>query len=117
MNWDKRISYVAKQLPPSGIRKIWEMALSMDNVLSLGVGEPDYAPPEKVLNACISSIERKETGYTSNAGLLELRAAIRNWYYKRYDVDFTENEIMLTIGASEGIDLAMRVLLKKEMKS
>jgi len=113
MNWDKRISYVAKQLPPSGIRKIWEMALSMDNVLSLGVGEPDYAPPEKVLNACISSIERKETGYTSNAGLLELRAAIRNWYYKRYDVDFTENEIMLTIGASEGIDLAMRVLLNE----
>lgn len=113
MNWENRISEVSKQLPPSGIRKIWEMALSMDNVLSLGVGEPDYAPPTKVLDACIASLERKETGYTSNAGLLELRKAIRHWYYNRYGVDFTEDEIMLTIGASEGIDLSMRVLLNE----
>lgn len=113
MNWDERISDVSKNLPASGIRKIWEMALSMDNVLSLGVGEPDYAPPQKVLDACIASLERKETGYTSNAGLLELRQAIRKWYYNRYGVDFTEDEMMLTIGASEGIDLSMRVLLNE----
>ncbi|MBS4914141.1 MAG: pyridoxal phosphate-dependent aminotransferase [Veillonella sp.] len=111
MNWDSYISNTAKQLPPSGIRKIWEMALTMDNVLSLGVGEPDYAPPEKVLDACIASLQRKETGYTSNAGLFELRTAIRKWYYNRYHVDYTEDEIMLTIGASEGIDLSMRVLV------
>lgn len=68
----------AQELPASGIRKIWEMALSMDNVLSLGVGEPDYAPPQKVLDAAIKSLENKETSYTSNAGLLPLLTAIRN---------------------------------------
>ena len=87
------------------------MALAMENVLSLGVGEPDYAPPQKVLDAAIKSLANKETNYTSNAGLLPLRTAIRQWYGKRYGVDYTENEMMLTVGASEAIDLAMRVLL------
>lgn len=113
MNWNNYISKTSQELPASGIRKIWEMALAMDNVLSLGVGEPDYAPPEKVLQAAIKSLEKKETSYTSNAGLLPLRTAIRNWYQKRYGVDYTENEMMLTIGASEAIDLAMRVLLNE----
>lgn len=111
MNWNNYISKTAQELPASGIRKIWEMALSMDNVLSLGVGEPDYAPPQKVLDAAIKSLENKETSYTSNAGLLPLLTAIRKWYGKRYGVDYTENEMMLTVGASEAIDLAMRVLL------
>ncbi len=113
MNWNNYISKTSQELPASGIRKIWEMSLAMDNVLSLGVGEPDYAPPEKVLQAAIKSLEKKETSYTSNAGLLPLRTAIRNWYQKRYGVDYTENEMMLTIGASEAIDLAMRVLLNE----
>ncbi|WP_251441325.1 pyridoxal phosphate-dependent aminotransferase [Veillonella intestinalis] len=113
MNWNNYISKTSQELPASGIRKIWEMSLAMDNVLSLGVGEPDYAPPEKVLQAAIKSLEKKETSYTSNAGLLPLRTAIRNWHQKRYGVDYTENEMMLTIGASEAIDLAMRVLLNE----
>lgn len=113
MNWNNYISRTSQELPASGIRKIWEMALAMDNVLSLGVGEPDYAPPEKVLQAAIKSLENKETNYTSNAGLLPLRTAIRNWYNKRYGVDYTEDQMMLTVGASEAIDLAMRVLLNE----
>lgn len=111
MNWNNYISKTSQELPASGIRKIWEMALAMENVLSLGVGEPDYAPPQKVLDAAIKSLANKETNYTSNAGLLPLRTAIRQWYGKRYGVDYTENEMMLTVGASEAIDLAMRVLL------
>ena len=111
MNWNNYISKTSQELPASGIRKIWEMALAMENVLSLGVGEPDYAPPQKVLDAAIKSLANKETNYTSNAGLLPLRTAIRQWYGKRYGVDYTENEMMLTVGASEALDLAMRVLL------
>ena len=60
MNWNNYISKTAQELPASGIRKIWEMALSMDNVLSLGVGEPDYAPPQKVLDAAIKSLKIKK---------------------------------------------------------
>ena len=111
MDWTTKLSTTAQTLPPSGIRKFWEMAMSIDNVISLCVGEPDYAPPAKVIDSCIASLERRETNYTANAGLLPLRTAIRHWYHSRYGVDYIENEMMLTIGASEAIDLALRVLV------
>ena len=111
MEANKYIAQAIQDMPASGIRKLWELAMSMDEVISLCIGEPDYAPPQKVLDACCTSIQNKETHYSPNAGILPLRTAIRNWYFKHYGVDYTEDEMMLTIGASEAIDLSLRVLL------
>ncbi len=109
--WNNYISNAAQEIPPSGIRRFWDKARSMDNVLSLCVGEPDYAPPQKVIDTCIKSLQEKQTHYTANAGIIELRRAISNFYKSHYDVDYKDTEMMVTIGASEGIDLSLRVLL------
>lgn len=76
MNWDNKFASDVKAVPFSGIRKFFDLASSMKDVISLGVGEPDYAAPDKVIHACIDSLKRKETSYTSNWGLLELREEI-----------------------------------------
>lgn len=108
MNWSKKISDAVTRIPPSGIRKFWEMAMAIDDVISLAIGEPDYDPPAVVLEAMKASIDRREVHYTPNPGILPLRTAIRNWYHTHYGIDYTETEMMATIGASEAIDLALR---------
>lgn len=113
MNWNHYLSNITQTLPPSGIRKFWEKAMAMDDVISLCVGEPDYIPPQPVLDALVASVERGETNYSPNAGILPLRKAISNWYDRRYHVHYGTDEMMLTIGASEAIDLSLRALLNE----
>ena len=113
MNWNNYLSTMTQTLPPSGIRKFWEKAMAMDDVISLCVGEPDYIPPQPVLDALVASVERGETNYSPNAGILPLREAISNWYHRRYHVHYGTDEMMLTIGASEAIDLSLRALLNE----
>jgi len=99
--------------PPSGIRRFFDIAASMDDVISLGVGEPDYVTPWRVREAGIEALERGLTTYTSNAGLPELRDAICEDLDRRYGVSYRpDGECLITSGVSEGLDLALRVLLE-----
>ncbi len=106
------LSAVARTLPASGIRKFFDIAAQMKDVISLGVGEPDFVTPWVVREAAIYSLERGVTTYTSNYGLLELRKAISTLLENLYGVTYNpDNEILVTVGVSEGMDLAMRAIL------
>lgn len=105
------ISHIVKTMPDSGIKDFFDVANSLDGALSLGVGEPDFATPEHIRNAAIDSILRGDTKYTDNRGTVELRQAVAD-YLEKFDLHYRgEDEILITMGASEGIDLALRVLL------
>jgi aminotransferase len=107
-----RLSAAVNRIQPSGIRRFFDLASSMDNIISLGVGEPDFSTPWNIREASIHSLERGVTSYTANAGLLELRAAISNYLLERFGVDYhPESEVIVTVGASEGIDLALRAIV------
>ncbi|MEM2925021.1 MAG: aminotransferase class I/II-fold pyridoxal phosphate-dependent enzyme [Methanocellales archaeon] len=98
-----------KSVPPSGIRKFFDMVLGMKEVISLGVGEPDFVTPWKVREACIYALEKGYTSYTSNMGMIELREAIAEHLEKEYDIDYDpKTEVLITTGVSEGLDLAIR---------
>ena len=106
------VSKLVQELKPSGIRKFFDLAANMEGVVSLGVGEPDFVTSWSVREAAISSLEQGYTSYTANAGLIELREEIANYMNKRFHVSYDpKDEIIVTVGASEGIDLAMRALL------
>ena len=106
------ISERARRLPPSGIRKFFDLIQSMDNVISLGVGEPDFPTPWRIREAAIYALERGLTHYTSNYGLPELRDGIAQYLGERYGVSYSpEDEVLVTVGVSEGLDLAMRAVL------
>lgn len=106
------LSRRVRAVKPSGIRKFFDIAATMRDVISLGVGEPDFVTPEHIRRAGIAAIEHGETHYTSNYGTLELREAIANLIERRYDVRYDpRTEIMVTVGVSEGIDAALRALL------
>lgn len=108
----KPLSKTALEVPFSGIRRFFDIAASMQDVVSLGVGEPDFVTPWSVREAAIYSLERGQTTYTSNYGLIELRKEIARYLNERYKVEYNpEAEILITVGVSEGLDLAMRVLL------
>jgi aminotransferase len=99
-------------LKPSGIRKFFDIAATMKDVISLGVGEPDFTTPEPVLEAGVRSLRAGETHYTSNAGKLELRQAIADHLIKLYDVHYDPvQEILITVGVSEALYLVMNALL------
>ena len=107
----KTYSKVAEEIKPSGIRKFFDIVSEMPDAISLGVGEPDFNTPWHVRDEGIYALEKGRTFYTSNSGLAELRAEICNWY-KRYEVDFDpKKECLITVGGSEGIDVALRALL------
>lgn len=106
------LSKIARELAPSGIRKFFDIAAKMQDVISLGVGEPDFVTPWAIREAGIYSIEKGQTTYTSNYGLLELRQEISKHLSARYNVRYSpENEILVTVGVSEGMDLAMRAII------
>jgi aminotransferase len=95
-------------IPPSGIRRFFEIAEEMDDVISLGVGEPDFSTPWTARTAAIDSLERGKTSYTANRGMRELRAEIAR-YIRRWNLDYDpDTEILVTTGASEAVDLAVR---------
>lgn len=112
MNFDSYIAHTAANLKPSGIRKFFDLAASMEGVISLGVGEPDFVTPWNIREMSIAALEDGHTSYTANAGLLELRQEISNYVERRFKVHYqAENQIIVTVGASEALDLAFRSLL------
>ena len=101
-----------KKMPPSGIRKYFDMVHEMEGVISLGVGEPDFVTPWNIREAGIYSLEKGHTHYSSNAGFLELRDEISRYLHRRFELSYhPEDEILVTVGGSEGIDLALRALV------
>jgi aminotransferase len=99
---------------PSGIRKFFSIAEEMDNVISLGVGEPDFLTPWHIRQQGIDTLEMGHTRYTANSGLAELRKEISNFYARKYLVKYNpDNEILVTVGGSEGIDMAIRTLISE----
>ena len=100
-------------IPPSGIRKFFDVVNEMDDAISLGVGEPDFDTPWHIREEGIYSLEKGRTFYTSNAGLKELKVEICNYLKRRYDVLYDpDGEVMVTVGGSEAIDIALRAMLE-----
>jgi aminotransferase len=109
---ERFVAEKVKSIPPSGIRKFFDLVLEMDGVISLGVGEPDFVTPWHIREACIYSLEKGVTSYTSNYGLLELRELISKCYRKDHSVNYDPgNEILITTGVSEAADLAFRAVI------
>jgi len=107
-----RISPLVKNLPPSGIRKFFDLVANTKDVISLGVGEPDFVTPWHIREACFYSLEQGYTMYTSNWGMPELRREISKFLYERCGLEYNpENEIVVTVGASEAVDLALRTII------
>lgn len=112
MQMEDRLSTVVRNLPPSGIRKFFDLVAQTEGVISLGVGEPDYTTPWHIREAGVYSLEQGYTMYTSNQGMPELRAEIARYTAKQIGVEYDpDDEILVTVGVSEGIDLALRSLL------
>ena len=106
------LSKTITEIKPSGIRKFFDIAAEMDDVISLGVGEPDFDTPWHVRDEGIYSLEKGRTSYTSNAGLKELKEEIAKFLKRRYDLTYDPNkEMLVTVGGSEGIDICMRAML------
>jgi len=101
-----------QQISPSGIRKFFDLLASMEDIISLGVGEPDFATPWHIREAAIYSLEKGYTMYTSNSGMPELRQELSRYLKDNYNLDYDpESELLITVGVSEGLDLAMRAVL------
>lgn len=101
-----------KNVPPSGIRKYFDLINEMKDAISLGVGEPDFITPWNIREAGIYSLEKGHTQYSSNAGFIELREEISNYLYNKFSLNYNPNdEILVTVGGSEAIDAALRALV------
>ena len=112
MEYERIINRRVANVPPSGIRKFFDIVTQMPGAISLGVGEPDFVTPWSIRDAAIQSIEDGQTQYTSNWGLESLREKIAAYLRMRYRVSYNpKDEVLVTVGASEGIDLAMRALV------
>ena len=112
MNYDELLAPAAKAMRPSGIRKFFDLAAEMPHCISLGVGEPDFKTPWSIRDAGIRSLEQGRTRYTANAGIKELRAEICRYLSRRMDLEYEPDEILVTVGGSEAIDLTIRALVK-----
>lgn len=112
MNYDLILSQRAQAIAPSPIRRFFDLAETMDNVISLGVGEPDFRTPWTIRQAAISTLERQAIFYGANSGLLQLREEISRFMERKYKLSYCpENELLVTIGGSEAVDLTFRTLL------
>ncbi|HWR42400.1 aminotransferase class I/II-fold pyridoxal phosphate-dependent enzyme [Sporomusa sp.] len=112
MSWADRISPAVKAVPPSGIRRFFDIAAEMKGVISLGVGEPDFVTPWHIRESCVHGLHKGYTTYTSNYGLLELREEIARTIYNNYNVAYDpRKEALVTVGVSEALDLAIRAIL------
>lgn len=109
----KYVSKTVQTIPPSGIRKFFDLVSQMGGVISLGVGEPDFVTPWHIREACFYSLEQGYTMYTSNQGLIELREEIALYMRKHIGVTYSpEKEILVTVGVSEAVDLALRAIIE-----
>ena len=112
MNWAERVSPIVRSIPPSGIRRFFDIVAEMSGVISLGVGEPDFVTPWHIRESCVHGLQRGYTAYTSNYGLLELRQEIAKMIEADYGVIYNPKcEALVTVGVSEALDLAMRAIL------
>ena len=112
IDYEKIVSPVVSALPPSGIRKFFDIVAEMDDAISLGVGEPDFTTPWAIREAGIYSLEKGQTHYTANAGLMELREEICNYNKRRFGLEYDpKKEVVVTVGGSEAIDLMVRALI------
>ena len=112
INYDELLAPAAKAMRPSGIRKFFDLAADMPHCISLGVGEPDFKTPWSVRDAGIRSLELGRTKYTANSGLKELRGEICNYLQRRFDLHYKEENILVTVGGSEAIDLTIRAVVQ-----
>ena len=111
-DWNSLISPAVQNIPPSGIRRFFDIAAEMDDVISLGVGEPDFVTPWTIRESCVYGLEQGYTSYTANRGMPELRQEIARLQKDRYGIDYDEGtDVLVTVGVSEALDLAMRALL------
>jgi aminotransferase len=111
MDYDNIIPEKIKNIKPSGIRKFFDVAQTIDGVISLGVGEPDFATPWSIRKTAITTLERGKTTYTANSGLAELRQEISKYIKRKNNVEYNpDNEIVATVGGSEAIDAAIRAI-------
>lgn len=107
----KFVAEAVKSIPPSGIRRFFDLVSGLEDVISLGVGEPDFITPWHIREMCIHSLEKGQTSYTSNAGLPELRDELTKTYYRRYGLDYNPaSEVLITTGVSEALDIAVRAV-------
>lgn len=112
MNYSEIINESIINIKPSGIRKFFSIAEEMDNVISLGVGEPDFKTPWHIRDTAIEYLNQGKTRYTANAGLIELRHEIADFYKRKYNVEYDDkSEVLVTVGGSEGIDMAIRTII------
>ncbi len=112
MDYSKVINPTVAEIKPSGIRKFFDIAATMDGVISLGVGEPDFRTPWLIRKAGINSLEKGRTKYTSNWGMAQLRSAVSNYVKRKYSLDYKpDEEILITVGGSEAIDACIRALV------
>ena len=113
MNYDNILNQKIQNIKPSGIRKFFDILEEMTDAISLGIGEPDFVTPWHIRDAGIYSLEQGRTKYTSNAGMLQLRREIAAYLNRRFDLQYDyASQILVTVGGSEAIDLALRVLLE-----
>lgn len=111
MNYDQLLAPAAKEMRPSGIRKFFDLAADMPHCISLGVGEPDFKTPWSIRDAGIRGLEQGRTKYTANAGLKELRAEICRYLNRRMDLSYQPENVLVTVGGSEAIDMTIRALV------
>ena len=113
IDYSKILSQRIQNVPPSGIRKYFDLLDSMEGGISLGIGEPDFPTPWHIRNAGIQSLEKGFTKYTPNAGLSDLRKAISEYMKRRFDLEYAPvGQILVTVGGSEGLDLALRCIVE-----
>ncbi len=106
------ISNSVQNLRPSGIRRYFDIAATMEDVITLGIGEPSFTTPQHIMQSGLDSLARGETGYTSNAGTIELRRAISDYIERLYGIHYSpETEVVVTVGVSEALFLALRAIL------
>lgn len=112
MNYQTILSKKVQEIKPSGIRRFFDLAGEMDNVISLGVGEPDFKTPYHIRQAGIESLQKGKTWYTANAGLMELREEISTYLKRKFTLEYhAKDEVVVTVGGSEAIDMAVRALV------
>jgi len=112
IDYDKILNKTIKEIKPSGIRKFFDIAQEIDDVISLGVGEPDFPTPWSIRQKAIQTIENKRTIYTANAGLESLRKSISNYTKRHINIEYDpKTEIVVTVGGSEAIDISIRTLV------
>ncbi len=113
IDYSKVLSKTVVDTPKSGIRKFFDLMSTMDDVVGLTVGEPDFQTPWHIREAGITSLEKGRTYYTANAGLMELRSEINNYMTRRFGISYVpEKEVIVTVGGSEAIDIAFRALIE-----